>query len=280
MLEKIQRSYGRNVDELRPLKTSYKVFEYADGSVLLEWGKTKILCGVSLQNGIPPFLRGSKNGWLNAEYALLPMSTHVRSQRETSQQKSGRSIEISRFISRSLRSIVDLSLIGERTITVDCDVLQADGGTRVAAITASCIALRVAQDRWLRTDVITKPILTDLIAAVSVGVVENTVLLDIDYSEDSKADADLNFVITKSNKLIEILGGAEKNSLDWDLFEQMRQYALKGIADIFKTLYSNSDDPIISQIPLRKEVYSKNSEPKNYSSKKAPLFSIKNRLQQ
>ena len=278
---KLQRSQGRGSNELRPLKTSYKVFEYADGSVLLEWGKTKILCAVSLQNSIPPFLRGTQQGWLNAEYALLPMSTHTRSQRESSQMKrSGRSIEISRFISRSLRTIVNLSLIGERTINVDCDVLQADGGTRVASVTASCIALRVAQDRWLRTEVIKQPILQDLIAAVSVGLVDNEVLLDIDYLEDSRADADFNFVVTQSNKLIEILGGAEKAAIDWDTFEQMKVCALKGINDIFKTLYSGTD-PIISQIPLRKEypvqTNGATTSKDPHQPKKAPFFSIQNR---
>ena len=208
--KKILRNDGRTPDQLRPVSFSRGIYEYAAGSFLFEMGKTKVLCAVSLQPGVPQFLRGKGTGWLTAEYSLLPTSTVTRTQREAAtNRKDGRSVEIARFIGRCFRSVVNLSDIGERTITIDCDVLQADGGTRTAAITGSFLALHMAQEKWLQSRVITKPIITDHITAVSVGVVQDTIFLDLNYEEDSVATADFNFVITQSNKIIEMQGGAE-----------------------------------------------------------------------
>ncbi len=260
------RSYDRNSEQIRPVRVSFDIFEYADGSVLFEMGKTKVLCAVTMQNGVPPFLRGKNMGWLTAEYSLLPVSTTVRIQREISQmRKNGRSVEIARFIGRSFRSIVDLSQIGERTIVIDCDVLQADGGTRTASITGACLALRMAQNRWLQAKMITKPLLREAIAAVSVGAVNNMPMLDLDYAEDSNADADFNFVITQSNCIIEMQGCAEQEPLDWDVFEDMRLLAVSGVKQLFNCLD-------------REKLPKQFSSSHGASREKAPLFSLKNRL--
>jgi len=171
------RKDGRTPDQLRPVSISYNVYDFASGSVLFEMGKTKILCAVSLQNGVPPFLRGKGTGWLTAEYALLPMSTMTRTQRESNQgKKDGRSVEIARFIGRCFRSVIDVSGIGEKTITIDCDVLQADGGTRTASITGAFLALAKAQERWLSQRIITKPLIKEKISALSVGVVDGIMM--------------------------------------------------------------------------------------------------------
>ncbi len=269
----LTRSYDRSFNQIRPISVEYGIFEYADGSVLFCQGKTKILCAVSLQNSVPQFLRGKNKSWLTAEYSLLPMSTEVRSQRESSQmRKNGRSVEISRFISRSLRTIVNLNMLGERTVYVDCDVLQADGGTRVASITAAGLALRMAEKKWLTSGIVDQSFLLDDIAAISVGAVDGQALLDIDYKEDSCATADFNFVVTKSGKVIEMQGGAEKEPLSWDLFEQMKIFALKGADDIFaSTRTSEYDEQMGSIMPAKIEKQNK---------QKIPFFSIKNRLQQ
>src|SRR6266404_6459616 len=216
--KKIIRNDKRTPDQLRPVSFSRDIFEYAAGSVLFEMGNTKVLCAVSLQNGVPPFLRGKGIGWLTAEYSLLPTSTMTRTQRESSSAgKNGRSVEIARFIGRCFRSIVDTSTIGERTITIDCDVLQADGGTRTAAITGAFLALKMAQEYWLQARLINQSIIIEHIAAVSVGVVDGNVLLDLNYQEDSVATADFNFVITQTNKIVEMQGGAETAPLSWDI---------------------------------------------------------------
>jgi len=261
------RSYGRSSEQIRRVRVSFDVFEHAAGSVLFEMGKTKVLCAVTIQNGVPPFLRGKNMGWLTAEYSLLPASTTVRTQRESSQmRKNGRSVEIARFIGRSFRSVVDLSQFGERTIVIDCDVLQADGGTRTAAITGACLALRMAQNRWSQAEMITKPLLCgEAIAAVSVGVVDGTPMLDLDYAEDSNADADFNFVVTQSNRMIEMQGCAEQEPLAWDVFEAMRLLAVSGIKQLFDCL---------DQEELPKQF----SSPRGASREKVPLFSLKNRL--
>jgi ribonuclease PH len=233
-MQAIKRADGRAHNELRPMRLTYDVFDYADGSVLLELGKTKVLCAVTLQQGVPPFLKGKKVGWLMAEYAMLPASTHVRTPREiNSLKRNGRSIEISRLISRALRAVIQLDLLGEKTIIIDCDVLQADGSTRVACITGAYFALKSAVAQWLASGIIRTSILTDGLAAVSVGVTNGQVLLDIDYEEDSKIDADFNFVLTRSGNIVELQGSVEKNMISWDNFEQMKSCAVQGIAQIF-----------------------------------------------
>lgn len=265
-----QRSSGRKYDQLRNIKISYDKFGYAPGSVLFELGDTKVLCSVTMQVGVPPFLKGSRTGWLTAEYAMLPTSCKTRSMREATQAKrNDRSIEISRFIGRSLRSVVDLSKIGERTIYVDCDVLQADGSTRVACITGSYLALEAAVKQWVHNRELTETIITDAVAAVSVGIMDQVPLLDLDYSEDSAIDADYNFVLTKSEKIIEIQGASEKNALSWHEFDKLKQLAIKGITDILM---------IIDQETSKKEVkITAKGDLKKIRSENA-LFSLKNRL--
>ena len=219
----VQRAHGRKFDQLRNVKISYDVFGYAPGSVLFELGNTKILCSVTMQIGVPPFLKGTKTGWLTAEYAMLPTSCKVRSARESTQGKrNDRSIEISRLIGRSLRAVVDLSKIGERTIHIDCDVLQADGSTRTASITGAYLALKMAVEKWVSNGDIVESIITDAVVAVSAGYASNVPLLDLDYAEDSIIDADYNFVLTQSEKIIEIQGAAEKNALSWQQFDQLK----------------------------------------------------------
>jgi len=267
--KKIVRNDGRTPDQLRPVSFSRGIYDYAAGSVLFEMGKTKVLCAVSMQQGVPQFLRGKGAGWLTAEYALLPTSTTTRTQREgSSNKKDGRAVEIARFIGRCFRSVIDVSGIGERTITIDCDVLQADGGTRTAAITGAFMALMMAQEKWLATRVINKPIITENIAAVSVGVVQDNVFLDLNCGEDNVATADFNFVITQSNKVIEMQGGAETSPLSWDMFEQVRTMACAGVEQLFDICVNKKkENEIASQ---------KNDQ---QQPDRAPLFSLKNRLQ-
>ncbi len=231
----VVRSDGRATDQLREIDVKIDEFGFADGSVLLSFGKTKVLCSISLSEGVPPFLKGKGTGWLTAEYAMLPCSTNKRSIRESSlASKNSRSVEISRLIGRSLRTVCDLNLIGERTINIDCDVLQADGGTRVCAISGSCLALEIAQRKWLDRRILKKPILKERIAGVSVIVSEDFVLLDPSQSEDSDSSADFNFILTESGKIIEIQGTSEKTPLDWDKFDGMCSLAIAGTENILK----------------------------------------------
>lgn len=231
------RLHGRACNEMRPISLSYNFFEYADGSVLYQLGKTKVACAVTLTQSVPHFLRGKRTGWLTAEYAMLPAATHQRTDRESNSfKRNGRSLEISRLIGRSFRSIVNLDLIGERTIVIDCDVLQADGSTRTACITGAFLALKQAVGLWEERGIIESGFLTDEIAAVSVGYSGNEVLLDIDFNEDKSIDADFNFVCTKNGNIIEIQGSAEKNPMSWDLFDCMKEFAQKGVCDIFNVV--------------------------------------------
>lgn len=265
--KKIIRNDRRTPDQLRPVSFSRGISEFAAGSLLFEMGKTKVLCAVSLQNGVPQFLRGKGIGWLTAEYALLPTSTITRTQRESSQTgKNGRSVEIARFIGRCFRSIVDVSTIGERTITIDCDVLQADGGTRTAAITGSFLALEMAQEKWLQSRVINQPIINERISAVSVGVVNNNVLLDLNYEEDNVATADFNFVITQSDKIVEMQGGAESSPLSWNTFEHVRSMACHGAQQLF-ALYDKA----------KNELQTSSEESQKQADERTPMFSLKNR---
>ncbi len=262
------RKDGRTALQLRSVKVTYDFYAHAAGSVLLEVGNTKILCAVSLQNGVPQFLRGKGvGGWLTAEYALLPMATATRTQRESTQgRKDGRSIEISRFIGRCFRSVVDLSVFGEKTITLDCDVLQADGGTRTASITGAFLALMAAQNKWLASRVIERPFIKENITAVSVGVVHNDVLLDLNYDEDSVATADFNFVMSESDKIIEMQGGAESSPLSWQTFEDVRIAACSGAQQLF-ALYD--DKKIIKKVAEKSDC--------DQTVERVPLFSLKNR---
>lgn len=204
------RADGRHPLDLRPVRMTCGFTKYAEGSVLIEAGQTRVLCTASIEEKVPPFLRGKGVGWVTAEYAMLPRATQNRTARETNRGgPSGRTHEIQRLIGRSLRSVIDMAALGERTVTIDCDVLQADGGTRTAAITGGFVALVLALEKLFQSGKVDRPMLRNFIAAVSVGVVGERVLLDLDYSEDSAAEVDMNVVRTGDGHFVEIQGTAE-----------------------------------------------------------------------
>jgi ribonuclease PH len=224
---------GRALDKIRELKITKGFLRYPEGSVLVEMGDTKVICGVSIEEKVPPFLKNSGKGWLTAEYSMLPRSTQKRSIREAATGRiGGRTHEIQRLIGRALRAIMNLDIIGERTIWVDCDVIQADGGTRTASITGGYVALVEALWAMKKKGMINKIPLRDSVAAISVGLVDKTILLDLSYEEDSKAEVDMNFILTGKGMLIEIQGTAEKTPFTKEQFDLMYQYAFKGIAEI------------------------------------------------
>jgi len=271
MKNSIERKGCRKPDQIRDVKITFNAFGYAAGSVFFEIGNTKVLCSVNLQQNVPNFLKGKKKGWLTAEYAMLPTSSSSRVPREASlMRRNGRSVEISRLIGRSLRSVVDLSLLGERTIFVDCDVLQADGGTRTACITGAFLALRAAVNYWLENKIIKEDILTDSLAAISVGIVNGAALLDIDFSEDGSADADFNFVITRSNNIVELQGSSEGAVVSWQQFEQVKDLAIKGVDNLFAIGNNFFDKEIVAAASQKKDTNKDNK-------KAAPLFSLLNR---
>jgi len=207
---------------------------HAEGSVLVEFGATKVICTASVEEGVPPFLRGKGSGWVTAEYSMLPRATNTRSARESSRGKvGGRTHEIQRLIGRSLRSVIDLTLLGERTILVDCDVIQADGGTRTASITGAYVAL-VDAVRWLQSrNLLAADPIREAIAAVSVGMVAGVPLLDLDYREDSTAEVDMNFVMTSSGRFVEVQGTAESKPFTGGEMDAMRELAVAGIEQLF-----------------------------------------------
>lgn len=225
------RPDGRRPDELRPIRFILDYVDYPEGSVLVEWGRTRVLCNISLQEGGPRWLAGSGQGWLTAEYALLPRSTHTRTPRENS-ITGGRTQEIRRFIGRSLRAGVDLSRLGERTLILDCDVLQADGGTRTAAVTGGYVALALAARRLAEREIVPPDFIRTPIAAVSVGMVQGQILLDLCYEEDSQAEVDLNVVMTGDGRFVEVQGTAEKRPFSPGVLVEMLDLARKGIADL------------------------------------------------
>lgn len=252
----MNRSDGRTFDQVRSLSVTYDIFAYAAGSVLFAMGNTKVLCSVTLQPGVPHFLRGKKAGWLTAEYALLPASTHIRSVREVSTAKrNGRTVEISRLIGRSLRSVINVEVLGEQTIVVDCDVLQADGGTRTASISGACLALKAAQKRWLDQGVILAPLLKEDIAGIAVGLTKTGPLLDIDFIEDSSIEADFNFVLTRSLQIVEIQGSAERSPLCQDDYDRMYVLAQQGVRDIFHFYDDNPCDITTHSLTRQKHAY-------------------------
>lgn len=220
------RPSGRQIDEMRPISIETGVTRHAEGSVLIKCGDTHVLCTASVDERVPPFLKNSGLGWVTAEYGMLPRATHTRMRREAKNGQSGRTQEIQRLIGRSLRAGIDRVALGERQITVDCDVLQADGGTRCAAITGGWVALRLAVNKLLKAgDVISDPI-TNHVAAVSCGVYAGQTILDLDYPEDSEAGVDGNFVMTGANHLIEVQMSAEGST-----FTREQMDALLGLAD-------------------------------------------------
>jgi len=224
------RTDGRAPDELRPARITPGFLPYAEGSVLIEMGNTRVVCAASLEDRVPPFLRNQGQGWLTAEYAMLPRATQTRTSREIGRGgPSGRTHEIQRLIGRSLRAIADMKALGERTITIDCDVLQADGGTRTAAITGAYVAFALASRQLLKIGKITRSLMTDQVAAVSVGIVGNTPLLDLKYDEDSKAEVDMNIVCTGDGRFIELQGTAEREPFSRTQMDEMVALGVRGI---------------------------------------------------
>lgn len=229
------RNDGRKKDELRKITVTRNFIKHAEGSVLVEFGDTKVICNASVEESVPPFLRGKGTGWVTAEYSMLPRATHTRSPREAAKGKiGGRTHEIQRLIGRSLRAVIDLTALGERSIHIDCDVIQADGGTRTAAITGSYIALVEAVNWLLAKESIAANPLREAVAAVSVGIVAGEVLLDLDYSEDSTAEVDMNFVMTSSGRFVEVQGTAEAEPFTIEQMDAMRAAALAGINQLLK----------------------------------------------
>lgn len=225
------RKDGRARDELRPLVFQRQFTRYAEGSVLISCGATKVLCTASVDDRVPPFMRGQGRGWVTAEYSMLPRATHTRSPREAARGKlSGRTQEIQRLIGRSLRAITDLEALGELTVQIDCDVLQADGGTRTASITGAYVALYDALRGLVERDRLAALPLKDSVAAISVGIVDRNPLLDLNYEEDSRADVDMNFVITGSGHFVEVQGTAESAPFSGAELDRLRDLALGGCA--------------------------------------------------
>jgi ribonuclease PH len=230
------RPSGRRPDELRSLSITRGYTIHAEGSVLVAFGNTKVLCTASVEESVPGFLKGKGQGWVTAEYGMLPRSTHTRTAREAAKGKqSGRTQEIQRLIGRSLRAITDLAALGERQITLDCDVLQADGGTRCASITGACVALHEACNKLVAAGKLTASPMRDFVAAVSVGIFEGAPVLDLDYDEDSTCDTDMNVVMTGSGGLVEVQGTAEGAPFSRAELEALLDLATAGLSTIIST---------------------------------------------
>ena len=226
----VVRPDGRMPSEMRSVRIETEVGRYAEGSALIELGDTRVLCLASVEDRVPPFLKGSGSGWVTAEYGMLPRATHTRSAREAAVGKQGgRTVEIQRLIGRSLRSVTELRGLGERTVTLDCDVLQADGGTRTAAITGACVALSLALARLVRQGVISRWPLRESVAAVSVGVCAGQAVLDLAYAEDSEAEVDFNVVGTASGDFVELQGTAERRPFSQKRLDELLALAHTGL---------------------------------------------------
>lgn len=229
------RTNNRSSETLRPITITLDQMDFSDGSALIEMGKTKVIAAATIEEKIPIFLKGSNTGWITAEYSMLPRSTEKRTIRERNQARvSGRTQEIQRLIGRSLRAVTDLSILGERTIILDCDVLQADGGTRSASITAGCIALALALKKMMDEGIIDQMPLKHLVSAISVGIVKGNLLLDLDYREDSSAEIDMNVVETDTGKIVEIQATAEKNPFSKKEFNALLALADTGIEKLIQ----------------------------------------------
>ena len=228
------RSDGRGADSLRSIGITRNYIKHAEGSVLVEFGDTKVVCTASVEESVPSFLRGKGTGWVTAEYSMLPRSTHTRSVREAARGKiGGRTHEIQRLIGRSLRAVTDLTLLGERSILIDCDVLQADGGTRTAAITGAYVALVDALRLLVERGALPSLPIKEAVAAVSVGIVGGEILLDLNYLEDSAAEVDMNIIMTSSDRFVEVQGTAESEPFTVEQMDGMRMVAAEGIRKLF-----------------------------------------------
>ncbi|MAD53261.1 MULTISPECIES: ribonuclease PH [unclassified Idiomarina] len=232
------RPSGRTAQQIRPVTITRNFTKHAEGSVLIEFGDTKVLCNATVETGVPRFLKGQGQGWVTAEYSMLPRSTHTRSQREAARGKQGgRTMEIQRLIARSLRACIDLKALGENTITLDCDVLQADGGTRTASITGACVALVDALNYMRANKMVKVNPLKEMVAAISVGIVDGDAVSDLEYIEDSQAETDMNVVMTEAGKFIEIQGTAEGEAFSYDEMQSLVDIArvsIKELIDIQK----------------------------------------------
>ncbi|HMT93493.1 ribonuclease PH [uncultured Thiothrix sp.] len=229
------RSSGRNPDQMRPVRFTRHYTCHAEGSVLVEFGNTKVLCTATVEDRVPPFLKGKGQGWVTAEYGMLPRSTNTRVQREAAKGKqSGRTMEIQRLIGRALRAVVDLEALGERQITLDCDVLQADGGTRTASISGAYVALQDAMTSLVKQGKLKKNPIYGQVASVSVGIYQGTPVLDLDYVEDSAAETDMNIVMNDAGQFIELQGTAEGHAFRREELDAMLFLANKGISEIME----------------------------------------------
>ncbi|MCZ6476505.1 MAG: ribonuclease PH [Gammaproteobacteria bacterium] len=229
------RPSGRSADQMRTIRLTPEFTQHAEGSVLVEFGETRVLTTASVESKVPRFLKGKSEGWITAEYGMLPRSTHTRNPREAARgRQSGRTMEIQRLIGRSLRAVIDRSALGERTITVDCDVLQADGGTRTAAITGGYVALALAVQQLIERGELSQSPIHGQVAAVSVGLYEGTAVLDLDYAEDSVAETDMNIVMNEAGGLIEIQGTAEGHAFLRSELDQLLDLARSGIEELLQ----------------------------------------------
>jgi ribonuclease PH len=229
----LPRHDGRKPDQLRPISIEPDFLSHAEGSAMVRFGNTWVLCAVSMEDRVPQFLRGTGGGWVTAEYGMLPRSTNTRTDREAARgRQSGRSQEIQRLIGRALRSVTNLDLLGERNFIVDCDVIKADGGTRTAAITGSCVALAQALNRLVKDGIVGSLPMNGLVGAVSVGVVEAQALLDLDYVEDSAAQVDFNVVMTDEGRFVELQGTAEGRAFDREMMDRMIDLGAAGIREL------------------------------------------------
>ena len=228
------RPSGRTASQIRPVTITRQYTCHAEGSVLVEFGNTKVLCNATVEEGVPRFMKGQGKGWVTAEYSMLPRATHTRSGREAARGKQGgRTLEIQRLIARSLRAAIDLKLLGENTITLDCDVIQADGGTRTASITGACVALVDALTYMRAKGIIKTNPLKHMIAALSVGIYEGMPIADLEYTEDSEAETDMNIVMTETGKLIEVQGTAEGEPFSFEELDEMLKIGKHGLRELF-----------------------------------------------
>lgn len=224
------RPNNRELNQIRPVKITRHYTKYAEGSVLIEFGETKVLCNATIEETVPRFLKGQQQGWVTAEYGMLPRATHSRTQREAAKGKqTGRTMEIQRLIARSLRAVVDLKALGERTITIDCDVIQADGGTRTASITGACVALHDAISHLMANGTLKTNPLKGLVAAISVGIVDGEAVCDLEYVEDSNAETDMNVVMVEDGRMVEIQGTAEGEPFSHEELLRLLDLAKQGI---------------------------------------------------
>jgi ribonuclease PH len=241
------RSDNRAAEQIRPVNITPDFVSTAEGSALIEVGNTRVICTASIDETVPSFLKGSGKGWITAEYSMLPRSTLTRTPREATRgRQSGRTHEIQRLIGRALRAVVDLKQLGERTITLDCDVIQADGGTRTASITGAFVALGLAMEKLVDAGTLSAAPIRDFVAAISVGVVEGSVLLDLSYEEDSQAEVDLNFVMTGARKIVEVQATAEQHPFDEAQLKKMMDFATKGVEALIA-----KQRGVLQRLPLR-----------------------------